>query len=77
MNAVYVCPAGQLMKVNVYGFKKSPQTLKLRGSWYFEECIKCKIPTSDDYYLREGDCFQENGVECESYCELKLRETTQ
>ena len=75
MTAVYVCPVGQKVTVNVYGFKEPPKLLKLRSRWYFEECIKCQKPASYDYYFRERNgCYTEPGVEMEGYCELKLEE---
>ena len=72
MSAIYVCPAGKKIEVNVYGFKKIPKILRLYGSWYFDECIKCSKQHSYDYYLEESKFLDMPTIESHGYCKLKL-----
>lgn len=67
---LYQCAAGKTTNVNTFCFNIPPKIIKLKGSWYFQECISCNKKTSTDYYFIAGTAFSENTIECEGYCKL-------
>jgi len=75
LNAVYVCPAGQKVTVDVSRLTQIPLYLKLKGRMlHFKECRKCRKSTPCSYFCMNFGRYQGPVERVEYYCELNLEE---